>query len=60
VLNCQSENLSAESVPVAAFAKVFLTEPMADGQDDVIWGELIGALKWGVDSQARDQVDVRR
>jgi Flp pilus assembly protein TadG len=60
VLNCQAENLSASSVPVAAFAKVFLTEPMATGQDDVIWGELIGALKWGVDSQARDQVDVRR
>ncbi len=60
VLNCQNENLSASSVPVAAFAKVFLTEPMGSGEDDVIWGELIGGLRGGVDRQARDQVDVRR
>ena len=60
VLNCQAENLSASSVPVAAFAKVFMTEPMGSGQDDVIWGELVGGLRWGVDRQARDQVDVRR
>lgn len=60
VLNCQAENLSASRIPVAAFAKVFLTEPMGNGQDGVIWGELLGHLKWGEDSQARDQVDVRR
>jgi hypothetical protein len=45
---------------VAAFAKVFLTEPMGSGTDDLIWGELVGALRWGEDRQVRDQVDVRR
>ena len=60
VLNCQAENLTASRVPVAAFAKVFLTEPMGSGSDDLIWGELVGALRWGEDSQVRDQVDVRR
>jgi Flp pilus assembly protein TadG len=56
VLNCAGENLTASKVPVASFAKVFLTESM----NEVIWGELVGGLQWGVDRQARDQVDVRR
>jgi hypothetical protein len=60
VLNCKSESLSASRVPVAAFAKVFLTEPMGSGSDNLIWGELVGHLRWGQDAQARDQVDVRR
>jgi Flp pilus assembly protein TadG len=60
VLNCQAENLSASRIRVAAFAKVFLTEPMGSGTEDVIWGELVGALRWGEDRQVRDQVDVRR
>jgi Flp pilus assembly protein TadG len=60
VLNCQAESLSASRIPVASFAKVFLTEPMGSGSNDVIWGELVGSLRWGQDAQARDQVDVRR
>ena len=60
VLNCQSENLSAPRVPVAAFAKVFLTEPMGSGTDNAIWGEIVGLLRQGSDAQARDHVDVRR
>jgi hypothetical protein len=60
VLNCQSENLSARRVPVAAFAKVFLTEPMGSGTDNAIWGEIVGLLRQGSDAQARDHVDVRR
>jgi hypothetical protein len=60
VLNCQSQNLSAAKVPVAAFAKVFLTEPMGSGTDNLIWGEIVGLLRQGSDPQARDQVDVRR
>ncbi len=60
VLNCQSQNLSAATVPVAAFAKVFLTEPMGSGTDNAIWGEIVGLLRQGSDPQARDHVDVRR
>jgi hypothetical protein len=60
VLNCRGENLSAAKVPVQAFAKVFLTVPMGDGEDNVIWGEIAGLLKSGADKQARDQIDVRR
>ena len=60
VLNCQSENLSAANVPVQGFAKVFLTRQMGSGDDNVIWGEIVGLLKPGADPQARDQVDVRR
>jgi hypothetical protein len=42
------------------FAKVFLTEPMGNGQDDVIWGELVGMLQKGKDAYSSDQVEVRR
>lgn len=47
-------------LPTSGFVKVFLTEPMGSGSDDVIWGEIVGLLTNGVDSQARDQVEVRR
>jgi hypothetical protein len=59
VLNCQA-GLSGSHIPVQSFAKVFLTEPMGEGTEDVIWGELAGVLRPGADVQARDQVDVRR
>jgi hypothetical protein len=63
VLQCQALDAqygisggSTPPVPATAFAKVFITEPM--GSD--IWGELIGIFGNGVDSQARDQIEVRR
>ncbi|WP_084419693.1 pilus assembly protein TadG-related protein [Henriciella litoralis] len=35
---------SAGDLPVKAFWKVFVTEPMPDGSDSTIWGELIGPV----------------
>lgn len=51
---------SSPPLPTSGFVKVFLTEPMGSGADDIIWGEITGLLENGVDSQARHQVEVRR
>lgn len=51
---------STPPLPASGFVKVFLTEPMGSGSDDIIWGEIVGMLENGVDAQARNQVEVRR
>ncbi|MFC3080039.1 pilus assembly protein TadG-related protein [Phenylobacterium terrae] len=67
VLNCEALEAeyglnggSTPPLPAIGFAKVFLTEPMGSGSDDVIWGELVGMLQKGVDPWSTDQVEVRR
>ena len=68
VLNCGAVQALQNSrvlgkkdpVPVETFVKVFLTEPMGKGQDNIIWGEIIGPLVPGVDSEANDQVAIAR
>ncbi|HEX2561501.1 Tad domain-containing protein [Phenylobacterium sp.] len=67
VLNCQAleaqyglNGNSNPPLPAIGFAKVFLTEPMGSGSDDIIWGELVGMLQKGVDPWSTDQVEVRR
>lgn len=68
VLNCGEIEASSPSgmfsrkdaLPVETFVKVFLTEPMGDGQDNIIYGEIIGPVVKGQDSEANDVVAVRR
>jgi len=66
VLQCQALqqhydlNGNSGPVPASGFVKVFLTEPAQNGQEDIIWGELIGMVLKGVDPYARDAVQVRR
>ena len=43
-------------IPVEAFAKVFVTEPMGKGQGNVILGEVTGLVQPGADVSARDRV----
>ncbi len=49
-----------DALPVETFVKVFLTEPMGKGQDNTIYGEIIGPVVKGQDSEANDIVAVRR
>lgn len=49
-----------DELPVETFVKVFLTEPMGKGQQNVIYGEIIGPVVKGQDSEANDLVAVRR
>lgn len=49
-----------DALPVETFVKVFLTEPMGKGQDNIIYGEIVGPLIMGQDSEANDMVAVRR
>jgi Flp pilus assembly protein TadG len=51
---------STPPLPTSGFAKVFITEPMGSGPDDAIWGEIVGLLGNGLDSQSHDQIEVRR
>ena len=67
VLNCgaiieSGENMNGRSdaLPVETFVKVFLTEPMGDGQDNILWGEIVGPVIQGEDAAARDKVAVAR
>ena len=67
VLNCGfiQENYgfngaSSGALPVDSFVKVFLTEPMGKGQDNVLYGEMIEQVVQGKDSVARDSVVLRR
>lgn len=47
-------------IPVETFVKVFLTEPMQKGQDNTIWGEIIGPVEDGKDPEARQRVSMVR
>lgn len=67
VLNCgmieasgQSMNGRTDPLPVETFVKVFVTEPMGKGQDNIIWGEIIGPVVQGQDFPSRDKVALAR
>ncbi len=67
VLNCgmiedsgTSMNGRTDALPVETFVKVFLTEPMGKGQDNIIWGEIIGPVIQGTDAPSRDKVAIAR
>ena len=67
VLNCGfiQENYgfngaSSGALPVDSFVKVFLTEPMGKGQNNILYGEMIEQVVQGKDSVARDSVVLRR
>lgn len=49
-----------DPLPVETFVKVFLTEPMGTGQENTIFGEIVGPIVKGQDSEANDLVAVRR
>ena len=49
-----------DSLPVETFVKVFVTEPMGQGKDNVLWGEIVGPVVQGVDSVSNDQITVVR
>jgi Flp pilus assembly protein TadG len=67
LLNCAAIEASGQSMagrtdylPVETFVKVFLTEPMGSGQDNIIWGEIIGPVVQGEDSVSNDQIALAR
>ncbi len=66
VLNCDEieatigMNGSRNDLPVETFVKVFLTEPMQEGQNNTIWGEIAGPVVRGQDKVAVDRVSVAR
>lgn len=51
---------SKSPVPVETFVKVFLTEPMGKGQDNILWGEIVGPVIQGQDAAAKDKVALAR
>jgi len=67
VLNCGAIEASGQSMagrtdplPVETFVKVFLTEPMGQGKDNVLWGEIVGPVVQGTDSVSNDQIALAR
>ena len=66
VLNCstieQAGGLSGRSGPhpVETFAKVFITRPMSNDQDNTIFGEIVGPVVAGQDSVAQSKIEVVR
>lgn len=66
VLNCAEVeatyglNGARTNLPVETFVKVFVTEPMGKGQNNTIWGEIIGPVIKGQDEGASDRVSVAR
>lgn len=67
VLNCgmieesgESMNGRTDPLPVETFVKVFLTEPMGKGNDNIIWGEIVGPVVQGDDVPSRDRVALAR
>ena len=67
VINCTavqnsgiSMNGRTSGIPVETFVKVFLTEPMGKGQDNVMRGEIIGTVSPDSDTASRDRVAVVR
>ncbi|NNE59156.1 MAG: Tad domain-containing protein [Hellea sp.] len=53
-------NGSQKNLPVETFVKVFVTEPMGKGHNNMIWGEIVGPIVKGKDPGATDQVSVSR
>jgi len=49
-----------DALPIETFIKIFLTEPMGTGQDNTIYGEIVGPIVNGEDTEANDLVAVRR
>lgn len=49
-----------DPLPVETFVKVFLTEPMGKGRQNTLYGEIVGPVINGQDSEANDLVAVRR
>ena len=67
VLNCGEIEASGEKMngrtdylPVETFAKVFITEPMQSGNENTLFGEIIGPVVQGEDGNSRDHVSVSR
>lgn len=69
VLNCQAlvaqglltSGNSSGPLPVEAFARIFLTEPVESGQNSTIYGEFNGIVQPGQDSAVvRDMVQLYR
>lgn len=66
VMNCEAVeaaygmNGAKKNLPVETFVKVFVTEPMQKGQDNTIWGEIVGPIIKGQDEVAVDRVSVAR
>lgn len=68
VLNCGEIEANSSNgmfsrkdpLPVETFVKVFLTEPMGTGQQNTLYGEIVGPLVKGQDSETNDLVAVRR
>lgn len=69
VVNCIQQNVADDNsgnsgppVPVAAFAKMFLTRPVDNGPDQDIYAELVGVVEPGSTSNdvARDIVQLYR
>lgn len=67
VLNCgaiedagEVMNGRTDALPVETFVKVFMTEPMGKGQDNILWGEIVGPVVQGQDSVSRDRVALNR
>ena len=66
VMNCTAVeaeygmNGSVNNLPVETFVKVFLTRPMEKGQDNIIYGEIIGSVSEGDEAVARARVSVTR
>ena len=63
VLNCQAIQASGEKMtgrtgplPVETFVRVFLTEPMGQGQDNEMRGEVVGLVTSDPNSATRDRV----
>lgn len=67
VLNCGALEASgvsmagrADPLPVETFVKVFLTQPMEQGKDNIIWGEIVGPVVQGRDEESEDQIALAR
>jgi hypothetical protein len=66
VLNCENIEASggmngrSDGLPVETFVKVFMTEPMGSGNENALYGEIVGPVIQGQDIPARDKVMVVR
>jgi len=56
----QAMNGRSDPLPVETFVKVFLSQPMGSGQENIIWGEIIGPVLQGEDSVSNDQIALAR
>ena len=53
-------NGRGDPLPVETFIKVFLTQPMGSGKDNVLWGEIIGPVGQDEDSTSNEQIALAR